>query len=132
MQPMHPGARDVLRWRSVSTNNEAVLPFLGLLLAAPGVGATVAALIHASVDKFRVGTRSICICVLGFALFLTLFSFSHVYLFSFLFLAGVGLCQIAERSLTNAAIQIGTPQELLGRVPVYFLWIGNSGPWAVC
>ena len=53
----------------------------GLLMAAPGVGATVAALILASVDKFRVGTRSICFCVLGFALFLTLFSFSHVYAF---------------------------------------------------
>ena len=101
----------------------------GLLMAAPGVGATVAALILASVDKFRVGTRSICFCVLGFALFLTLFSFSHVYAFSFVFLAMVGFCQIAERSLTNAAIQIGTPQELLGRVLSLFFM--DRGLWSL-
>ena len=101
----------------------------GLLMAAPGVGATVAALILASVDKFRVGTRSICFCVLGFALFLTLFSFSHVYAFSFVFLAMVGFCQIAERSLTNAAIQIGTPQQLLGRVLSLFFM--DRGLWSL-
>ena len=34
----------------------------GLLMSAPGVGATVAALVLASVNKLRVGVRSICAC----------------------------------------------------------------------
>jgi MFS family permease len=101
----------------------------GLLMAAPGLGATVAALILASVDKLRVGTRSICICVVGFALFLGLFSFSHVYAFSFVFLAMVGFCQISMRSLTNAVIQIDTPPELLGRVLSLFFM--DRGLWSL-
>src|SRR5574342_48025 len=79
-----------------------------LLMAAPGVGATVGSLLLASVNKFRVGTRSICACVLGFALFLTLFAFSHWFLLSILALTMIGFCQLGERALTNTAIQMGT------------------------
>jgi len=101
----------------------------GMLMSAPGIGATVASLLLASVNKFRVGTRAICTCVLGFALFLTLFAFSHIYVLSLVFLAMVGFCQVGERALTNTAIQIATPQNLLGRVlSLYFM---DRGLWSL-
>ncbi|MSP39963.1 MAG: MFS transporter [Deltaproteobacteria bacterium] len=100
----------------------------GLLMAAPGIGATVASVSLASVDKLRVGTRSICFCVLGFALSLTLFAFSHWFILSLFALAMVGFCQVGERALTNTVIQMGTPQNLLGRVLSLFFM--DRGLWS--
>ncbi len=101
----------------------------GILMSAPGFGATVTALFLASVKKMRVGIRWICICVLGFALSLTLFAFSHSFVLSFIFLAMVGFCQIAERALSNTAIQIETPSNLLGRVLSLFFM--DRGLWSL-
>ena len=101
----------------------------GILMSAPGIGATVASLSLATVNKLRVGTRSICFCVLGFALSLTLFAFSHSFILSILFLAMVGFCQVGERALTNTVIQTATPQELLGRVLSLFFM--DRGLWSL-
>jgi MFS family permease len=101
----------------------------GILMSAPGFGATMAALFLASVKKMRVGVRWICICVLGFALSLTLFAFSRSFVLSFVFLAMVGFCQIAERALSNTAIQIETPPNLLGRVLSLFFM--DRGLWSL-
>jgi len=101
----------------------------GMLMSAPGIGAMVASLSLATVNKLRVGTRSICFCVLGFALFLTLFAFSYSFILSILFLAMIGFCQVGERALTNTVIQTGTPQELLGRVLSLFFM--DRGLWSL-
>lgn len=101
----------------------------GLLMSAPGFGATMAALFLASAKNLRVGIRWICICVLGFAGSLTLFAFSHVFVLSFLFLAMVGFCQIGERALSNTAIQMTTPPDLLGRVLSLFFM--DRGLWSL-
>jgi hypothetical protein len=89
----------------------------------------LAALTLASVSKLRVGTRAICLCVLGFAFSLVLFAFSNSFILSLTFLAMVGFCQIAERMLTNAAIQMATPVNLLGRVLSLFFM--DRGLWSV-
>jgi MFS family permease len=101
----------------------------GLLMSAPGVGATIAALTLASVNKLRVGVTSVCYCAMGFALFLTLFAFSHDFLLSFFFLAMVGFSQIAGRALSNTAIQTATPPHLLGRVLSLFFM--DRGLWSL-
>lgn len=101
----------------------------GLLMSAPGIGATVAALVLASVNKLRVGVSSICYCAMGFALFITLFAFSHYFFLSFFFLAMVGFCQIAGRALSNTAIQTSTPPHLLGRVLSLFFM--DRGLWSL-
>jgi MFS family permease len=101
----------------------------GLLMSAPGVGATVAALALASVNKLRVGVSAICYCAIGFALFLTLFAFSHHFLLSFVFLAMIGFSQIAGRALSNTAIQTATPPNLLGRVLSLFFM--DRGLWSL-
>jgi MFS family permease len=101
----------------------------GLLMSAPGIGATVAALSLATVQKLRVGTRSICIAVLGFSLSLALFAFSHSFVLSLIFLGFIGFCQISGRALTNTAIQIATPPNLLGRVLSLFFM--DRGLWSL-
>ena len=101
----------------------------GLLMSAPGVGATVAALVLASVNKLRVGMRSICVSSLGFAVAIALFAFSHNFYLSFLFLAMIGFCQIAGRALSNTAIQTATPDHLLGRVLSLFFM--DRGLWSL-
>ena len=101
----------------------------GLLMAAPGVGATVAALVLASVRKLRVGISAICYCAVGFALCIALFAFSHYFVLSFFFLALVGFCQIAGRALSNTAIQTATPPHLLGRVLSLFFM--DRGLWSL-
>lgn len=101
----------------------------GILMSAPGFGATLAALTLASVKKMRVGIRWICTAVLGFALSLALFAFSQYFILSLIFLAGVGFCQIAERALSNTAIQIETPPDLLGRVLSLFFM--DRGLWSL-
>jgi len=101
----------------------------GLLMAAPGVGATLAALFLASVQTVRVHLRWICGFVLGFAISLSLFAFSHSFVLSFLFLAMVGFCQIGSRALSNTAIQMMAPVHLLGRVlSVFFM---DRGLWSL-
>jgi MFS family permease len=101
----------------------------GVLMSAPGAGATIAALTLASVKKARVGIRWICACVIGFAIFLTLFAFSHIFVLSFVFLAMVGFFQISVRALCNTAIQIETPSNLLGRVLSLFFM--DRGLWSL-
>ena len=101
----------------------------GLLMAAPGVGATLAALFLASVQTVRVHMRWICGFVIGFAISLALFAFSHSFVLSFLFLAMVGFCQIGSRALSNTAIQMMAPTNLLGRVlSVFFM---DRGLWSL-
>jgi MFS family permease len=100
----------------------------GVLMSAPGVGATVAALAIATIKKTRVAMSWICAFVVGFAVSLTLFAFSHIFILSFLFLAMVGFCQISLRALCNTAIQIETPSNLLGRVLSLFFM--DRGLWS--
>jgi MFS family permease len=101
----------------------------GLLMSAPGLGATIAALCLASVSKLRVGTRSISSSALGFALAIILFAFSHQFGLSLFFLVLVGFCQIAARALTNTVIQTATPGHLLGRVLSLFFM--DRGLWSL-
>jgi MFS family permease len=101
----------------------------GLLMSAPGVGATVAALVLASVNRIRVGISSICFSSLGFGIFIAMFAFSHSFLLSFFFLTLIGFCQIAGRALSNTAIQSSTPNHLLGRVLSLFFM--DRGLWSL-
>jgi predicted MFS family arabinose efflux permease len=114
----------------VATNILHVGPTgFGLLMAAPGAGATLSALCLASMGTLRPGILWICSCVLGFALFLGLFAFSHSFVFSLAMLALVGFCFIAFRASANTAIQSETPPALLGRVLSLFFM--DRGLWSL-
>ncbi|HEY3302206.1 MAG TPA: MFS transporter [Candidatus Binatia bacterium] len=101
----------------------------GLLMAAPGIGATVSALGLASLADRRPGILWIGSCALGFGAFLGLFAFSHSFVFSLVLLALVGFCFIAFRASANTAIQSETPPRLLGRVLSLFFM--DRGLWSL-
>jgi MFS family permease len=90
---------------------------LGLLMAAPGVGAVVAVLILASQTRrlrhqglFLVGS----IVILG--LFLMLFSQIKSFPLALLSLVAVGIFQMLFLASTNTLLQLIVPDQLRGRV----------------
>ncbi|MGH7770233.1 MAG: MFS transporter, partial [Candidatus Binatia bacterium] len=101
----------------------------GLLMAAPGIGATLLTLVLASLRNRRLDILWISSWVLGFALSLGVFSFSHYFILSFISMASVGCCFIAFRTSANTAIQSETPPNLLGRVLSLFFM--DRGLWSL-
>ncbi|HKA33306.1 MAG TPA: MFS transporter [Candidatus Binatia bacterium] len=101
----------------------------GVLVAAPGVGATFSALTLASLGMMSPSLLWICSCALGFGLVLGLFAFSHSFAFSLAMLALTGFFFIAFRASSNTAIQADTPRHLLGRVLSLFFM--DRGLWSL-
>jgi MFS family permease len=101
----------------------------GALVAAPGVGATFAALTLASLRGTRPSLLMICSCALAFGIVLGLFAFSHSFAFSLFMLALTGFFFIAFRASSNTAIQSDTPRHLLGRVLSLFFM--DRGLWSL-
>jgi MFS family permease len=101
----------------------------GLLMSAPGVGATIAGLWLASVGNARPNLFWVGACVLGYALFLALFAVSQFFILSLFLLLSVGFCFIAFRASVNTALQAATPSHLLGRVLSFFFM--DRGLWSI-
>jgi predicted MFS family arabinose efflux permease len=101
----------------------------GLLMSAPGVGATVAGLWLASVGNASPNLFWVGACVLGYALFLALFALSKFFTLSLFLLLAVGFCFIAFRASVNTALQAATPSHLLGRVLSFFFM--DRGLWSI-
>ncbi len=101
----------------------------GFLVAAPGLGAVVAALLLASSGNIRRRSDVTTAGVFAFAFFLILFSFSRSMLVSVLCLLMVGASHIALRATANATIQMETPHHLLGRT--LSLLFMDKGLWSL-
>jgi len=101
---------------------------LGLMLAAPGVGAVAAALILASVAA-QVRRKGILLLIALNLLGVCLIWFSQMTALplALVALAGLGGCQILYAATTNTMLQIIVPDELRGRVTsIYMLDHGLS------
>jgi predicted MFS family arabinose efflux permease len=101
----------------------------GLLMSAPGVGATVAGLWLASMGSASPNLFWVGACVLGYAIFLALFALSRFFTLSLFLLLAVGFCFIAFRASVNTALQAATPAHLLGRVLSFFFM--DRGLWSI-
>jgi len=101
----------------------------GLLMSAPGVGATVAGLWLASVGEASPNLFWVGSCVLAYAVFLALFALSRFFTLSVFLLLAVGFCFIAFRASVNTALQAATPSHLLGRVLSFFFM--DRGLWSI-
>ena len=100
---------------------------LGLMLAAPGVGAVIAALLLASLGNFR-RKGALLLLAMGFlGVMLILFSQTTTLPVALIMLVGVGGCQIFYAAMTNTLLQTIVPDELRGRVmSIYLLDHGLS------
>jgi MFS family permease len=100
---------------------------LGLLRSAPGVGAmiTAALLAHRPIDR-RAGTLMFC-GVAGFGVFTVVFGLSRNIALSVGALAMVGACDMVSVVVRQTMIQLGTPNEMRGRVSaVNMIFVGAS------
>lgn len=100
---------------------------LGLLRAAPGVGAAAMAIFLAHRPLRRKAGLTMLFCVAGFGLFTILFGVSHSLVLSLIALFLVGATDMVSVIVRAVLIQVATPDEMRGRVnAVDMVFIGAS------
>jgi len=100
---------------------------LGLLRAAPGVGAVAVAILLAHYPLRRKAGLSMLYCVFGFGVFTVVFGLSHSLALSLIALMLTGAFDMVSVIVRSTLIQLATPDEMRGRVSaVYMLFIGAS------
>jgi MFS family permease len=100
---------------------------LGVLRAAPGIGAIVMSIVFAHLPlRRRVGAAMLW-CVFGFGVFTIVFGLSRNVALSVAALLLVGACDTVSVIVRHTMIQLGTPDEMRGRVSaVNMVFIGAS------
>jgi len=100
---------------------------LGLLRTAPGVGAVVTAVIVAHWPLRRNAGATMLWCVFGFGLATVVFGISRNVALSLAALVISGSCDMVSVIVRHTMIQLGTPDEMRGRVSaVNMVFIGAS------
>jgi MFS family permease len=100
---------------------------LGILRGAPGVGAVVMAAVVAARPLRRRAGKALFVCVFGFGLFTLVFAFSRNLALSVAALFVVGACDMVSVVIRHTLVQLGTPNEMRGRVSaVNSVFIGAS------
>jgi MFS family permease len=100
---------------------------LGILRTAPGVGAVITALIVAHWPLRRRAGIAMLWCVFGFGLATVVFGLSHNVVLSLAALVVAGSCDMVSVIVRHTMIQLGTPDEMRGRVSaVNMVFIGAS------
>jgi MFS family permease len=100
---------------------------LGVLRAAPGLGAIVTSIVLAHWPlRRRVGAAMLW-CVFGFGVFIIVFGSSHNVPLSVAALLLAGACDTVSVIVRHTMIQLGTPDAMRGRVSaVNMVFIGAS------
>jgi MFS family permease len=93
---------------------------LGLLMAAPGVGAILSLTFLASVGERWNRVTLLWITTTVTPIFLVLFCASPVFWLSAVLLGLVGAGQVSFRTISRVIIQLEAPRDLLGRVMSVF------------
>lgn len=93
---------------------------LGILMAAPGVGAIASLSFLASAGERWDRSNLLWVTTTVTPIFLILFCASSFFWLSVLLLALVGAGQVSFRTVSRVIIQIEVPRELLGRVMSVF------------
>jgi MFS family permease len=100
---------------------------LGLLRAAPGIGAAVMAILIAYKPIRRRAGATMLWCVAGFGVFTMVFGFSRNLVLSMISLFFVGAADMVSVVVRGVLIQVETPDEMRGRVnAIDMIFIGAS------
>ncbi len=100
---------------------------LGLLRSAPGAGAVLMAILVAYRPLRRRAGATMLWCVCGFGVFTIVFGFSRNMALALGSLLLVGACDMVSVIVRHTLIQLGTPDEMRGRVSaVNTIFIGTS------
>ncbi|MBI5403422.1 MAG: MFS transporter [Ignavibacteriae bacterium] len=100
---------------------------LGMLRAAPSVGAVLMALFLTHKPPTSNAGRNLLLCVAGFGLCIIGFGLSHSFILSLLLLALSGMFDSVSVVIRQTIIQLKTPENMKGRVSaVNSIFIGSS------
>lgn len=100
---------------------------LGLLRAAPAVGAVVTSMIIVHRPPFQRAGRTLALAVCGFGIFTIGFGLSTSFWLSVALLALAGASDMVSVSIRSNLLQTLTPQHLFGRVSsVNSVFVGSS------
>jgi MFS family permease len=100
---------------------------LGLLRAGPGIGAVLTAIAVAHHPLRRRAGAAMLWCVTGFGAFTVVFGLSRNFALSMAALIAVGACDMVSVIVRQTLVQLGTPDEMRGRVSaVNVVFIGAS------
>jgi MFS family permease len=100
---------------------------LGVLRAAPAVGAVLMSLVLAHLPPLRRAGRALLISVAVFGLSIIGFGLSRDFLLSIALLAASGMSDTVSVVIRSTLLQVLTPDHLLGRVAsVNAIFIGSS------
>jgi MFS family permease len=95
---------------------------LGMLMAAPGVGALIALFTLATLaSRLRHQGVLLLSSVILLGLLLVIFSQTTSFRLALIVLVGVGSCQVLFNTTVNTALQMMVPDELRGRVMSIFM-----------
>lgn len=100
---------------------------LGLLRAAPAVGAVIMSVVQAHYPFFKRAGRNLLITVFCFGLAMIAFSLSKSFYLSLIILFVSGMFDNVSVVIRNTIIQLHTPDEMRGRVAsVNGIFVGSS------
>ena len=100
---------------------------LGIMQAAPAVGAVTMSLILTHRPPMKRAGRTLFIAVAGFGLTIIGFGLSRSFVWSIALLAASGAFDMVSVLIRSTLLQVFTPQHLLGRVTaVNSIFIGSS------
>jgi MFS family permease len=100
---------------------------LGILRAAPGVGAVTVAILLAHHPLRRRAGVAMLYCICGFGIFTIVFGLSHNLFLSLAALVLTGAFDMVSVIVRSTLVQLTTPDEMRGRVSaVNMLFIGAS------
>ena len=103
---------------------------LGLLYAAPGVGAVIGSLLSGFVGRIRHQGRAVVIAAAGWAIAIALFGLTTFSLgLGLLFLAIAGASDIISAVARNTILQVTTPDRLRGRASAANSMVVVGGPF---
>jgi MFS family permease len=102
---------------------------LGLLAAAPGVGALIGALLSGWVSQVRRIGLGVIVAVVVWGVGITAFGLSvFSFALALVFLAVAGGADVISAVLRSTIVQLDTPDELRGRVSAIHVLVVTSGP----
>jgi MFS family permease len=100
---------------------------LGVLRSAPGVGAVLTAIVVAHWPLQRRAGAAMLWCVFGFGVFTIVFGLARNLALALGALVMVGACDMVSVIIRHTMVQLGTPDEMRGRVSaVNMIFIGAS------
>ena len=100
---------------------------LGLLRAAPSVGAVIMALFLTHKPPTANAGRNLMVCVAGFGVCIIIFGLSQSFILSLIALALSGMFDSVSVVIRQTIIQLKTPENMKGRVSaVNSIFIGSS------